>query len=208
MGSEKRHKQGFIYNRHFYLLSTPGKNSSLPSSQELDTKTSSLFITLSIQLLPQANGLHFWHTLSPVSIPSTLPLSPHITWKGETIMIPQEKLAKCSLISFLLPRPMGKLHFPDFLAITLGPGNVDWGQILHIGFSDMTVKILNNYAHCLFPFHGNHGGHELKWQHGKMEEVWMLQSLPLNPHQILTWEKNKPVLGQVTDSWGLVITIA
>ena len=41
MGSEERHKQGFIYNRHFYLLSTPGKNSSLPSSQELDTKTSS-----------------------------------------------------------------------------------------------------------------------------------------------------------------------
>ena len=59
MGSEERHKQGFIHNRHFDLLSTRGKNSSVPSSQELDTKTSSLFITLSIQLLPQASGLHF-----------------------------------------------------------------------------------------------------------------------------------------------------
>ena len=51
-------------------------------------------------------------------------------------------------------------------------------------------------------------GMDWKWEHGKMEEVWKPQSLPLNPHQILTWEKNKPVLGQVTDSWGLVITIA
>ena len=133
MGSEERHKQGFIHNRHFDLLSTPGKNSSVPSFQELDTKSSSLFITLSIQLLPQASGLLFWHTLSPLSVPSTLPLSPHITWKGETIMIPKEKLAKCSLISFLLPRPMENYTSQTCLQSY-------WGQAMWIG-ADITYWI-------------------------------------------------------------------
>ena len=76
---------------------------------------------------------------------------------------------------------MGKLHFPDILAIILGPGNVDWGQMLPIGFSDLTIKILNNYAHCLFPFHGNHGGHGLKmgeWEDGRSLEASVIASRP------------------------------
>lgn len=61
-------------------------------------------------------------------------------------MILKQKLAQDSLISFPLPRPMGSLHVPDFLAVTLGPGDVGCQQKSHIRFSVLVIKLLNNCA--------------------------------------------------------------
>lgn len=121
-------------------------------------------------ITPTGQGTPLSTPLCPLSVPSSSTPLPTSQLEGHHYDSKAETGFTCSPLSVLLPRPMGRLHFPDFLVITSRPGDVDCGQKLYIRFSVLAIKLPNNCPYSLFPFHSNHAGHGLKmaaWQDGR-----------------------------------------
>lgn len=110
---------------------------------------------LSLRSSAQNRNSHMQHAVSPTA-------SPFVTWSIPLpvllalLPLPTSHLEGChydskaetglGLISFPLPLPMGSLHFPDFHAVTLGPGDVGCEQKLCLRFSVLAIKLRNNCA--------------------------------------------------------------
>lgn len=162
VGSEERREQGFVYFGDF-LVSFPLQAKavlSLPptsSAQKLPHTSSH-----SISNYSHRPGDSTSTPLCPLSVPSSSTPLPTSQLEGHHYDSKAETGFTCSPLSVLLPRPMGRLHFPDFLVITSRPGDVDCGQKLYIRFSVLAIKLPNNCPYSLFPFHSNHAGHGLK----------------------------------------------
>lgn len=112
-------------------------------------------------------------------------------------MIPKQKLAQCSLISFPLPRPTGSLHFPDSLAVTLGPGDVGCGQKLCIKCSVLAIKLLNNCARPLL-----HGSMTRRKRSSYLSHCLRQSCQKSLSTHVRQWCEKLPFLGQLTERWG------
>lgn len=142
MGSEERHEQRFTYNRLFFFFSLPPlPKAALYLSPRNSTQNFGVF---SYFITPTSDYSH--KPADPTSekfcapFPQPRPFSPPHIYR-DPIIVPKQKWDKCSCISFPLPGPRRRLHFPASHAVTLEPKDVGCEQKLNIGFAVLVINL-------------------------------------------------------------------